>query len=74
MTDSEFEQLGKNILRWKYQYYKLGKPELSDEAYDYKEWQYCKEATNRNIQENEVGKMEDGKFFTFTGYNLNYKP
>lgn len=68
MTDKQFEQLGKDILRWKYEYYKLGTPSISDEAYDYQEWLYCKEATERGILKNELGEMIDGKFFTFVGY------
>jgi len=67
LTNKEFEQLGKDILRWKYEYYKLGAPTVSDETYDFKEWQYCTEATERGILKNEVGEMVDGKFCTFIG-------
>jgi NAD-dependent DNA ligase len=68
MTDEQFEELGNNILKWKHEYYKLGKPTLSDEAYDYEEWKYCKEATARGIQKNKLGEMIDGKFYTVIGY------
>lgn len=68
MTKAQFEQLGKNILRWKYEYYKLGNPSVSDECYDYQEHLYAQEATARGIEKNEVGMMEDGMFFTYVGY------
>jgi NAD-dependent DNA ligase len=68
MTDLEFETLGNNIVKWKYEYYKLGNPSISDEAYDYNEYLYCKEATSRGIVENMLGKTEDGKFYVYVGY------
>ena len=72
MTDQEFEQLGKNILKWKEEYYKLGNPSVSDEHYDYQEYLYSQEATRRGITKNEVGEMdEDGKFYTYVGYKMD---
>lgn len=68
MTDQEFEQRGNDILRYKHEYYKLGKPSISDEKYDYLEWEYCKEATKRGIVKNKLGEMIDGKFYTIVGY------
>jgi NAD-dependent DNA ligase len=68
MSDEEFNTLGNNILKWKYEYYKLGNPSVSDEQYDYQEWLYRQEATKRGIAKNELGEMIDGSFFIFVGY------
>ena len=68
MSDSEFDELGKNLLLWKMQYYHLSNPSVSDEHYDYQEWLYCEEATKRGIEKNDVGQMIDGKFFTIVGF------
>jgi len=68
MTKKEFEQLGKNILKWKREYYKLGNPSISDVTYDYQEYLYAQEATKRKIEKNELGQMEDGKFYINVGY------
>ncbi len=68
MTDLEFETLGNNIIKWKYEYYVLGSPSISDSDYDYKEYLYSKEAEKRGVKSNKLGELDvDGKFFIHVG-------